>query len=224
MESVKNDGIDGNDGIVSEETSVRAAYPDRVFRFCPACGAEGFAVAGGFAPGEAGNHRFDCPACGFRFYINASVGTAAILVNDRDELLMVRRLREPKKGTLDLPGGFAAPGERSEDAVKREVKEEVNLTVTECRPWHRSYCNEYVYGGITYFTTDFIYICKADDWENLAMSDPDEAEPLLVPADVVEVEQIGLPSIREAANDLFSDYRRIPEDRRPEFRSWIFQV
>lgn len=180
----------------------RAAYPDNVFRFCPACGAEGFAVAGGFTPGAEGNHTFLCGSCGFTFYINASVGTAAIMINERNELLMVKRRREPKLGMLDLPGGFAAPGEPAEEALKREVMEEVNLPLTECIPWEKSYCNEYAYRGITYFTTDFIYICRTDSWGRLKMADPTEAEPVLIPLETVVIEQIGFPSLQKAVYDI----------------------
>lgn len=180
----------------------RDTYPDKVFRFCPSCGAEGFAVAGGFSPGAAGNHKFLCGSCGFTFYINASVGTAAYMVNKRNELLLVKRRREPKLGMLDLPGGFAAPGEPAEDALKREVLEEVNLPVTECTPWEKSYCNEYSFGGITYFTTDFIYICRTDRWDLLNMADPTEAEPVLVPFDEIDITKIGFPSLQKAVHDI----------------------
>ena len=186
-------------------------YPDEVFRFCPACGAEGFAVPGDFIPGADGKHRFACSVCGFRFYINSSVGVAAILLNPAGELLMTRRLKEPKLDTLDLPGGFADPGEPAEEALRREVLEEVHLEVTDLVPWRRSYCNEYEYGGITYFTNDFIYTATVRDWQQLRMSDPEEAEPLLLPLDEVDPGKVGLVSIRRVVTDLLRWGRFGPE-------------
>ncbi|MEM2900298.1 MAG: NUDIX domain-containing protein, partial [Thermoplasmata archaeon] len=43
------------------------------------------------------------------------------------KVVLVRRAREPFKGRYALPGGFVEYGERTEDAVVREVKEETGL-------------------------------------------------------------------------------------------------
>ena len=66
-----------------------------------------------------------CENCGFVYYANPSSATAAFIVNDKNELLVVRRGKEPAKGTLDLPGGFVDMDETAEEGMKREIKEEV---------------------------------------------------------------------------------------------------
>ena len=51
----------------------------------------------------------------------------ALIVNDRGEILLVKSYKWGDKYTV--PGGHIELGERSEVAVKREVKEEVGLDV-----------------------------------------------------------------------------------------------
>ena len=73
-------------------------HPLDIFHYCPKCGSELFE-----------EHNFKskhCLNCGFTYYQNPSSATAAFILNDKNELLVVRRGKEPAKGTLDLPGGF----------------------------------------------------------------------------------------------------------------------
>jgi 8-oxo-dGTP diphosphatase len=51
-----------------------------------------------------------------------------LIVRD-DEALLVRRAREPFKGSWELPGGFSERGEHPADTARREVAEELGLSV-----------------------------------------------------------------------------------------------
>lgn len=55
-------------------------------------------------------------------------GAAAIIVNDKGQILLQSRADNDRWG---LPGGCQELGERFEDTVIREVKEETNLDVSE---------------------------------------------------------------------------------------------
>jgi len=57
------------------------------------------------------------------------VAVAAVAFNTKDQLLLVRRGKEPGKGTWGIPGGAVELGERLKDAVKRELMEETGVTV-----------------------------------------------------------------------------------------------
>jgi 8-oxo-dGTP diphosphatase len=51
------------------------------------------------------------------------------IIERNDELLLVKRRKDPFKGVLSFPGGKVDLGERVEDAVKRELREETNLDI-----------------------------------------------------------------------------------------------
>lgn len=67
-----------------------------------------------------------CPHCG-RF-ANRGVTIDAIIIND-DKVLLIKRGVEPFKGYWGLPGGYVGWDETIADAVKREVKEELDASV-----------------------------------------------------------------------------------------------
>ncbi|HQJ89183.1 MAG TPA: DNA mismatch repair protein MutT, partial [Paludibacteraceae bacterium] len=62
------------------------------FKYCPICGSKHF------VDNDARSKR--CLDCGFTFYLNAASAVAALIVNDKDELLLCQRKFEPYKGTL----------------------------------------------------------------------------------------------------------------------------
>jgi len=56
------------------------------------------------------------------------VGVGAILLKG-DNVLLVKRGREPSKGLWSIPGGLVELGEDVRDAIVREVKEETGLHI-----------------------------------------------------------------------------------------------
>ena len=90
------------------------------FGFCPVCGSAHFK--------PVSEKSMLCENCGFEYFVNPSAATVAFILNSKGELLVERRKREPAKGTLDLPGGFADMDETAEQGVAREVLEETGPT------------------------------------------------------------------------------------------------
>ena len=68
-------------------------HPLDLFRYCPKCGSASFV--------ENNEKSKRCTDCGFVYYFNASSATVAFIMNEKDELLVCRRAKEPAKGTLD---------------------------------------------------------------------------------------------------------------------------
>jgi len=63
-----------------------------------------------------------------RYPARPIVGVGAVIV-EGDRVLLVERGQEPQKGFWSLPGGLLELGERLEEAVRREVREETGLDV-----------------------------------------------------------------------------------------------
>lgn len=161
-------------------------HPLALFRFCPRCG-------GKFCINNEKSSR--CEHCGFVYYFNPSAATVAVIINEKEELLVCRRAKEPAKGTLDLPGGFCDMHESAEEGVAREVLEETGCKVTHAE-FLFSLPNTYLYSGFLVHTIDSFFRCRLDKYDNVSAND-DVAECLWVPLKEIEPNDFGLDSIRE---------------------------
>lgn len=156
------------------------------FEYCPLCGSHHFV--------ENSAKSRKCENCGFEMFMNPSSANVAFIVNSRGELLVERRKREPAKGMLDLPGGFADPGETAEEGVRREVMEETGLKVTRVE-YAFSQPNVYRYSGIDIPTLDMFFRCEVEDESQLNAAD-DAAECMWLKPEDIHTEQFGLRSVR----------------------------
>lgn len=95
----------------------------REHRFCGACGQ-----AMQLLPGE---RAMACEPCGLRQYPRLAP-SMIVLVTRGDELLLARSPRFVS-GMYSTLAGFLEPGESAEDCVRREVQEEVGLSVDNIR-------------------------------------------------------------------------------------------
>ncbi len=71
--------------------------------------------------------RVVCPACETVFYENPLPVAASVVLNQRREVLLVKRRNEPYQGMWCLPMGFAELGETIAAAALRELKEEAGV-------------------------------------------------------------------------------------------------
>jgi ADP-ribose pyrophosphatase YjhB (NUDIX family) len=110
-------------------------------------------------------NSFRCKECHFVYFHNTASATGAIITSTKGTLL-IRRSQLPKKGFLDVPGGFVDYGETLESALKREVHEELNVDITDCK-YLCSFPNTYLYENVTYHTVDAFFICHYDESQTL---------------------------------------------------------
>ena len=164
-------------------------HPLEKFAYCPVCGSKHF---------EVNNFKSKrCADCGFAYYANPCSATAAFIVNDRNEMLVVRRAKEPAKGTLDLPVGFVDMGETVEEGMRREIKEETGLDVQDIQYLFSS-PNVYMYSGMGIHTLDMDFLVPVHGEGATVTAADDAAEAFWIPLADVNPAEFGLTSIRNA--------------------------
>lgn len=96
----------------------------RTHRFCGACGQP--------TKPAAGERAMRCASCGHTAYPRISPAMM-VLVRRGPAILLARNVAVPAGGRMSALAGFLEPGESVEDAIHREVMEEVGLEVRDPR-------------------------------------------------------------------------------------------
>lgn len=135
------------------------------YKFCPNCSA---------ANSQPGVIPFRCGACGFAHFFGPVAAVGGLIRNDENQLLLVRRARDPGKGKWGLPGGFVDRDESIEEALAREVLEETGLRLTHFQ-YLMSHPNRYNYGGVVAPVIDLFYSCQVDPSQPIRL-DKDELD------------------------------------------------
>ena len=122
--------------------------------FCPKCGEKTL--------NWDNEKKWSCN-CGFTLFNNVA-GAVAVVIRCGDEVFFTRRNQEPKKGRLDLAGGFVDPKESAETTCERELFEELQLKIEPAKlKYLASLPNVYHYKGIDYNTLDLFYEYKISE-------------------------------------------------------------
>ncbi len=157
------------------------------YKYCPKCANRLTKKA---------ENLFVCKNCGFHLYENPRPTNGLIAENDKGEILLVKRLHDPKKGYWDVAGGFVDFEETAEESIKREVKEELGVDLTDLR-YFTSTADRYLYKGINYHTLCFFFIATISNPKHLKASD-DISEMKFFPKDQIPYKKIAFEGVKLA--------------------------
>ena len=165
----------------------------QAFKYCPRC-SNTF---------KQENGVLVCTSCGLHFYNNPKPCTSVVFVNSKGEYLLVKRAVDPKKGWWDIPGGFVEDGETFEQSAKREVKEELGLTVDDLQ-YFGSFYDKYLYQNIVYSTLAVVYTAKLPD--GTITPDDDVADYAFFKPNEIPLDRLAFPSMIETFKQLNAAY------------------
>jgi 8-oxo-dGTP diphosphatase len=98
-----------------------------IYKNCPFCGTKynfkNKDVCGKYPK------QLNCFSCKNIFYNNPKPAVAGLIFRD-GKILLTKRKRDPYKGYWDMPGGFMEYGENPNEALSRELKEELDINVS----------------------------------------------------------------------------------------------
>jgi len=127
--------------------------------------------------------------------LNPKPTTTLLLFNDKRELLLTKRKKAPNKGKWGTPGGFVNIHETAEGGIRREIKEELGITLGTVH-YLSTYTFPYRFEGEPFELLEvafYSYYKKG----NIRPSD-DIAEAVFVPLAKIDYAKIAFPSTKQA--------------------------
>ena len=166
----------------------------KILKYCPGCGKESL--------NWDGEKKWSCPECNFILYNNVA-GAVAVVIRFENEIYLTKRNRDPKKGKLDLPGGFVDPRESAEETCKRELFEELQLEVDISNlKYLTSLPNVYQYKEIDYNTIDLFYEYPVSEKFRVKLDISEISEAVWIPLQELNPEDLAFDSQKK----FFADY------------------
>ena len=154
--------------------------------FCPKCGSTEI--------NSVESNAMECITCGYIYFHNTASAVAALIEIPEAGILLVKRNHDPQKGFLDIPGGFVNYGESLENALRREIQEELSIDLPSIE-YFGSFPNIYQYKTVTYFTTDIFFKCVLKSIPEIKAND-EISEYLFYPLDKIPIDSLAFNSTK----------------------------
>ncbi|WP_027375988.1 NUDIX domain-containing protein [Kaistella palustris] len=157
-------------------------------KFCPKCGYESLLWDG--------EQKWSCSNCDYVLYHNVAAAVA-VVISCNGEFLFTRRNQEPKKGKLDLAGGFVDLRESAEETCVRELYEELKIKVDISKlKYLAGLPNTYEYKNIPYNTLDLFYEYEVDEKFDIELELSEISEAVWIKKDNIILDEIAFDSQR----------------------------
>lgn len=158
----------------------------KLLKYCPSCGNDTLHWDG--------EKKWSCPQCNFNLYNNVA-GAVAVVIRCGEEIYFTRRNQEPKKGKLDLAGGFVDPRESAEHTCKRELFEELKLDIDPTKlKYIASLPNVYQYKEIDYNTIDLFFEYRVEEKFEVSIELSEISEAVWIPLKNLSLEDLAFDS------------------------------
>ena len=148
---------------------------------------------------KEGEKAYICTLCGFVYFHNVAASVCAIIVCNQ-QMLLVERAQPPSKGKLDFPGGFVDYNESNEQALKRELLEELQLPVNNMQ-YLFSYPNSYLYKDVLYSTLDSFFEIRFDSEPSLVLQQEEISRYFWLDTKNMDVNQLAFVSGQNALQE-----------------------
>ncbi|PTN07421.1 NUDIX domain-containing protein [Mangrovibacterium marinum] len=167
-------------------------HPTSVFNYCPRCGSADFV--------QSGDRSKTCNDCSFSYFFNASSAASALIFDEQGRLMLTRRAINPHLGKLDLPGGFVEWNESAEEAIARELHEELGAEIAQME-YIGSFPNQYEFSGLVVHTLDATFKIKLKNPDRLQPQD-DISAIEFYHLNEIDLDEIPFESIKMTINRL----------------------
>ena len=145
---------------------------------------------------KQGEKAYQCTSCEFVYFHNVAAAVCAVVVCNK-QILLVERAQHPEKGKLDFPGGFVDYDESNEQALTRELLEELQLPVSNMQ-YLFSYPNRYLYKDVLYSTLDSFFEINLDTKPALVLQQEEVSRYLWLDMQNMDVKQLAFVSGQNA--------------------------